>query len=545
MGNKREKKTNKRQKNDKDEVNSSPEKGVTPKRNKRDQSEKKSVERKNSNKKSKSSCRRRLQEALDFASENGLDDNNNALASYEDTGEDTDLDYSSLEGMNKELSLKQNLIERVVTPKTNEDKNYKQSTEQNSRKQCDTIQNRAKLDKNLNKKSFTMHVDLGDMDLENENESSSDEDEEMLSQEEDDCEAENEERIVEIIQPEKEAEKFNLKEIQERPGFQELMMKMIKETFGQMEEEKEKKRKEIDGKTTSKREYNTNRSKSINKVVKSPSDTTIYVPALKQRCVEEIKRDECNINSKDSFNEVSAFVEKLRVDEYPRDQPSTSRTQPHEMPVRKEISTQQDKARRMTNDMIIDAERHKERVAPPTGRLMIFENSETPMGIVPQVDVNFNDDDVKSYCHGTAHVEKNTADKIELGKLVDLNKLVPNMKQGRSSEYDENRLEFCSKEGRTFFIPCGDKETFKINGIRSWEKAFRVYATIYTRANPHRAVEIYQYVHSINLAASSFSWENVAYYDYNFRKIMSDNPQRSWEKITHSTMEFSHEGPKT
>ena len=87
-----------------------------------------------------------------------------------------------------------------------------------------------------------------------------------------------------------------------------------------------------------------------------------------------------------------------------------------------------------------------------------------------------------------------------------------------------------SKEGQTFLAPAQDRDP-KINGIRRWDQAFRVYAAIYSKANPHRSAEIWQYVHTINSAAANYVWENVAYYDFTFRQMMSQNPYRSWAKI--------------
>ena len=70
----------------------------------------------------------------------------------------------------------------------------------------------------------------------------------------------------------------------------------------------------------------------------------------------------------------------------------------------------------------------------------------------------------------------------------------------------------------------------KISGICRWEQAFRVYAAIYSKANLRRASEIWQYVYIINLAASSYAWENVAFYDYTFWQLMSIKLERSWAK---------------
>ena len=126
---------------------------------------------------------------------------------------------------------------------------------------------------------------------------------------------------------------------------------------------------------------------------------------------------------------------------------------------------------------------------------------------------------------------------------MDLNKIAPKEKFSKNKE-DEGRLEFINKNGKTYFVPYGEKEQPRINGIRSWERAFRVYAAIYTSANPHRGAEIYQYVHSINLAALSFQWDNVAYYDYNFRHMMGLNPQHSWAKVNTQLWSLAMRDPK-
>ena len=75
----------------------------------------------------------------------------------------------------------------------------------------------------------------------------------------------------------------------------------------------------------------------------------------------------------------------------------------------------------------------------------------------------------------------------------------------------------------------------KINSFRRWEQAFRIYATIYTGANPTRSKEIWQYVSVISTAANSFTWECVYNYDVTFRHLMAFNPQRSWA-ITYNQM---------
>ena len=82
--------------------------------------------------------------------------------------------------------------------------------------------------------------------------------------------------------------------------------------------------------------------------------------------------------------------------------------------------------------------------------------------------------------------------------------------------------------GGTFLVLASVEKENKVNGIRHWDQAFRVYATIYCGANPHRSQEIWQYVSVINTAATAYAWENIANYDYTFHHLMEFNPHRSW-----------------
>ena len=120
---------------------------------------------------------------------------------------------------------------------------------------------------------------------------------------------------------------------------------------------------------------------------------------------------------------------------------------------------------------------------------------------------------------------------------MELERLLPKNNPRKS----EDRLELVNRGGCTYFVPA-DRDV-KINNIRRWEQAFRVYATIYSGANPSRAVEIWQYVHVINTAASAYQWENVANYDYTFRQLMAFNPERSWAKCYHQMWNLSMRDP--
>ena len=123
--------------------------------------------------------------------------------------------------------------------------------------------------------------------------------------------------------------------------------------------------------------------------------------------------------------------------------------------------------------------------------------------------------------------------KIERGDFIELDRLLPKHPSGAGgsyNQYDENKVELVSRGGHTYFKPI--KET-QINGLRKWEQAFRVYAAIYTQANPEKAGEIWQYMHLINVAASAYQWSNVASYDVTFRQLMAFKPNHSLAKTYH------------
>ena len=131
----------------------------------------------------------------------------------------------------------------------------------------------------------------------------------------------------------------------------------------------------------------------------------------------------------------------------------------------------------------------------------------------------------------TCHIDPIIKAKIQRGEFVELERLLPKAKTGAMVEYeDESKMELVSKGGHTYFKPV--KETH-INGLRKWEQAFRVYAAVYTEANPECSGEVWQYMHCINIAATSYQWHNVAQYDVTFRQLMAYKPNRSWAKLYH------------
>ena len=136
-----------------------------------------------------------------------------------------------------------------------------------------------------------------------------------------------------------------------------------------------------------------------------------------------------------------------------------------------------------------------------------------------------NDDD---FFHLTCHIDSSLREKIERGEFVDLERLLPSNRYNQRLTGD-SRMELVNRDGVTYFVPATDREN-KITGIRKWEQAFRVYAAIYCKENPSRSAEIWQYIYTINTAASAFQWDNVAWYDFTFRQLMAAKPHHSWAK---------------
>ena len=161
-----------------------------------------------------------------------------------------------------------------------------------------------------------------------------------------------------------------------------------------------------------------------------------------------------------------------------------------------------DEAKQKVQDSIIEAEQFCATIAEPKG------------------NDKLSDDD---FFHIMSHVEPNLASKIGWGEFVDLEKLLPRDKFYRPNE---GRMEWVHRDCNTYLVPANRES--KINSIRRWEQAFRVYATIYCGANPSRSKEVWQYIAVINAAAASYAWDNVAAYDMNFRYLMAFNPKRSW-----------------
>ena len=249
-------------------------------------------------------------------------------------------------------------------------------------------------------------------------------------------------------------------------------------------------------------------------VLKSPSDTTIYAPAFEKSPTQMSEKDQI-------INQISNFVDEIRIqhevvattsrgqDEQTEGYRETIQQQPNQL-VRNEEQLERDSARKSADKYILEAEHFKANVEKPTG---------TSLGL--------SDD---SFFHLLCHVDPNVVTKIENGEYVDLEKLLPPDRFGRVNQ-DDHHLEFRHVDGATYLAPAANSRERRITHVRKWEQAFRVYASIYCRANPLWTTEIWQYIEVINSAAAAYAWDNVLKYDYTFRQLMAYNPRRSWSSI--------------
>ena len=297
-----------------------------------------------------------------------------------------------------------------------------------------------------------------------------------------------------------------------------------------------------------------------NKIIKSPSDTTVYAPAL---VLKRGGTDLCGggqnfpVNSKigvkDNLvadltkqvgqtvieNHVANFVEGVRAaNSSPHAEEQSGRTMRRSSQI--SVPGLED-AKERADKAVLEAKKFRAAIAEQPGRTFVeVENpfNMQPLMLNPQVDANVhltstgisNDD----FFHLISHIDMALKGKIENGEFVDLDKLLPKERGNPMfSCSDFERLEWVRNDSGTFLVPA--KKQSRINSFRHWEQAFRIYATIYCGAHPHRAREIWQYISVINIAANAYVWDNVYSYDITFRQLMQFNPTRSWA-ITYNHM---------
>ena len=278
---------------------------------------------------------------------------------------------------------------------------------------------------------------------------------------------------------------------------------------------------------------------------KSPSDTTIYSPGLRKA------------NNDDLIKKTSNFVESIRIDGRKSRRTSREATPTITRDSRRVVTPRCEETPhpdRVADQLLVQAERFKAKIKAPKGNyhdmLMPYDYDKLrskfvkPDGLGP-IDSeilflrNFDQDD--EFFHVTSQIDPSLRVKIEHGEFIDLERLLPKDRTfgTRSANEDLNKqLYQLITQGTNSYLEPPVPRVGKINNIRKWDQAFRVFAAIYTQANPDRASEIWQYVYVIHTAAALNVWDNVYFYDINFRQLMASKPWRSWGKNLHTRMEY-------
>ena len=306
-------------------------------------------------------------------------------------------------------------------------------------------------------------------------------------------------------------------EIESNPKVKELM-KQVADMAEQLKEFKKNKNREG--------ELNTPRL-SAKKIqpLKSPSEPTIYVPA--------VRLDQNLINKKDKINNlpddedpevqmINNYIHNIRIGTPQREEetptPSTSRNDDQPQPSTSGVNNRNRDAREAASEAVIQAEQFKAAIqAPPRGMSDLLS--------VKLARLMDNDDD--EFFHITCHLDSAIKEKIKLGQYVELEKLL--QKPEALNYKKQNALQMIYQDGQQVWVPASDRGS-KIDSIRKWEQAFRIYAAVYCEANPNRAIEILQYIDTINKAAKRFTWDSVAHYDYIVRHLQASKPHRNWGK---------------
>ena len=178
-------------------------------------------------------------------------------------------------------------------------------------------------------------------------------------------------------------------------------------------------------------------------LIKLPSDTTLYRPALRQ---DYASGDEfLNAGDNTMVEKISNFVESMRIEATKRSEPSTSTSNKK----RNDNEGQSHICEQLTikdiaQKEIVQAEKFKADVAAPKGMC--------------------DDDNDDDFFHITCHIDEALALKIEKGEFIDLELLLPKEKGGCSNYLvsPDNRIEFVNRDGATYFVPAADDRDNKI-----------------------------------------------------------------------------------
>ena len=257
-------------------------------------------------------------------------------------------------------------------------------------------------------------------------------------------------------------------------------------------------------------------------MLKSPSDSTLYAPAVPCNGLSPQTKRKVDDRPEVNTEMITEFIKRIRLDSSSGttesrggDSGSARVRSEVRVPPKDKVDDRSrgERAREDAKRMIVQAEKYKAELIPE--------------GMLDKLKDIIQSKADEDFYHNTCHIEKVLREKIEKGAYVDLVKLLV---RNKSVQPDSGKKIMKEREdGVVYFANSEDVEN-KITNVHKWEQAFRAYATIYSKANPSRASEVLMYIDSIHHAAKIAPWESVAHYDYCFRQLMEEYPDRNWGK---------------
>ena len=205
-------------------------------------------------------------------------------------------------------------------------------------------------------------------------------------------------------------------------------------------------------------------------LVKSPSDTTLYAPALRQiksgqpiiNSLAQITsptlhgQENSVLNNQDTgavtdeiANKVSEFIEGIRIQNEQNAIEIAHQAQKTGPSVMDNMDGLVEEARAKSSKIILDAEHFRAAVNPPAGMASVI-------GLAGAMNEQMLDID-DQFFHVTCHVDPGMHAKIKKGDFVNLEKLLPRMKGPKGQE---NKLDLVYKDGQSYFIPSQGAENW-------------------------------------------------------------------------------------
>ena len=276
-------------------------------------------------------------------------------------------------------------------------------------------------------------------------------------------------------------------------------------------------------------------SSQVNQIINSPSEATIYEPAIKK--VNHGKRvsssseegDSSDIRETDTSDKgdindaINTFVGQHRLELDERERDRRRYEERHRPDFRRREGTDHNRHQRQAEENAAHRLKRAER-----GKEHIHEVS----GKEKELCINEIDQDFMILA---AHVDEVTAKKIAIGEYINFSRLIP---KDKITLEEDHRLEMVQKGGSTYWIPAADKEQTVISNVEKWDQAFRVYSKIYVKYNPSRGQELVEYAFLIHSTAGIFAWSNVYTYDKLFRMHIAKHPKRNWGIILQQAWSF-------